>query len=320
MSLLEVQELCKNFDLSGGLLGRVLNGRSILKAVDRVSFSIPEGKTLGLVGESGCGKSTTARLVARLIPPTSGKIYLEGREILSLGRQQIRELRRHVQMVFQDPYGSLNPRRKVMDIVGRPLTVYEGLGGKSRANEVERLLDLVGLLPDHLYRYPHELSGGQRQRVAIARALSTRPKLIIADEPVSALDLSVQAQILNLFKKLQRELKLTMLFISHDLSVIQFIADAVAVMYAGNIMESGPVRQVFQNPLHPYTKGLFAANITFGVTNEETYRLDGEVALPINPVGCRLESRCPIRAPRCRTSEPPLEEKGPGQRVACHEI
>ena len=320
MSLLEVQELCKNFDLSGGLLGRVLNGRSILKAVDRVSFSIPEGKTLGLVGESGCGKSTTARLVARLIPPTSGKIYLEGREVLSLGRQEIRELRRHVQMVFQDPYGSLNPRRRVMDIVGRPLTVYEGLGGKSRANEVERLLDLVGLLPDHLYRYPHELSGGQRQRVAIARALSTRPKLIIADEPVSALDLSVQAQILNLFKKLQRELKLTMLFISHDLSVIQFIADWVAVMYAGNIMESGPVRQVFQNPFHPYTKGLFAANITFGVPNEETYRLDGEVRLPINPMGCRLESRCPIRVPRCRTSEPPLEEKGPGQQVACHEI
>jgi oligopeptide/dipeptide ABC transporter ATP-binding protein len=320
MSLLEVQELCKNFDLSGGLLGRVLNGRSILKAVDRVSFSIPEGKTLGLVGESGCGKSTTARLVARLIPPTSGKIYLEGREVLSLGRQEIRELRRHVQMVFQDPYGSLNPRRKVMDIIGRPLTVYEGLGGKSRANEVERLLDLVGLLPDHLYRYPHELSGGQRQRVAIARALSTRPKLIIADEPVSALDLSVQAQILNLFKKLQRELKLTMLFISHDLSVIQFIADWVAVMYAGNIMESGPVRQVFQNPLHPYTKGLLAANITFGVPHEETYRLDGEVALAINPRGCRLESRCPIRVPRCRTSEPPLEEKGPGQQVACHEI
>jgi oligopeptide/dipeptide ABC transporter ATP-binding protein len=320
MSLLEVHELCKYFDVSGGTLGRVVNGRKILKAVDCVTFSIPEGRTLGMVGESGCGKSTTARLIARLIPPTSGKIYFDRREILSLGRREIRALRRHVQMVFQDPYSSLNPRKKVVDIIGRPLTIYEGLRGKSRTKEAERLLEIVGLLPDHLYRYAHELSGGQRQRVAIARALSTRPKLIIADEAVSALDLSVQAQILNLLKKLQRELKLTMLFISHDLNVIQYIADRVAVMYAGQIVELGPIQQVFQNPLHPYTKGLLAANISFGVPNEAGYRLAGDVALPINPVGCRLESRCPIRAKRCATSEPPLEEKRTGQQVACHEI
>lgn len=320
MNLLEVHELCKYFDLSGGLLGRALNGRKTLKAVDRVSFSIPEGKTLGLVGESGCGKSTTARLVACLIAPSSGKVQIEGREIERLGRQETRALRRRVQMVFQDPYGSLNPRMKIMDVIGRSLTIHEGLRGKSRAQRVEVLLDLVGLLADHSDRYPHELSGGQRQRVAIARALATRPSLVIADEPVSALDLSVQAQILNLFKKLQRELKLTMLFISHDLNVIQYIADSVAVMYAGNIMEMGPVEQVFRNPLHPYTKGLLAANISFGVPNQESYRLDGEVSLPINPVGCRLESRCPIRAPRCKTNEPSLVEKKPGQEAACHEI
>lgn len=320
MSLLEAHELCKYFDLSGGLLGRVFNGKSILKAVDHVSFSVPEGKTLGLVGESGCGKSTTARLVARLIPPTSGQIFMGGRDILSLGRKDIRELRRDVQMVFQDPYGSLNPRMRIRDIVGCALTIYEGLKGKRRTQKVEWLLDRVGLLPDHVYRYPHELSGGQRQRVAIARALATSPKLIIADEPVSALDLSVQAQILNLFKKLQRELNLTMLFISHDLNVIQYIADWVAVMYAGQIMEVGPVQQVFKNPLHPYTRGLLAAAINFGVANDARSSLEGEVSLPVNPVGCRLESRCPIRAQRCKTDEPLLQEKKAGQQAACHEI
>jgi oligopeptide transport system ATP-binding protein len=320
MSLLEVRELCKYFDLSGGLVGRVLSGKRLLKAVDGVSFAVLEGKTLGLVGESGCGKSTTARLITRLIPATSGKVFVEGREILNLSRKEVREVRRHVQMVFQDPYASLNPRMRVVDIVGRSLTLYDGIKGKKRTEEAARLLDCVGLQPDHLNRYPHELSGGQRQRVAIARALSMRPKLIIADEPVSALDLSVQAQVLNLFKELQRDLKLTMLFISHDLNVIQYMADSVAVMYAGRIMEMGSVQQVFKDPLHPYTKGLMASNITLGVVNERRDQLKGEIALPINPVGCRLESRCPIRRERCRTVEPSLQEKKPSQQVACHEI
>jgi oligopeptide transport system ATP-binding protein len=321
MSFLEVRELRKDFDLSGGTLARLLTGKRILKAVDGVSFAISEGQTLGLVGESGCGKSTTARLITRLIPATSGAVYLEGREILTLPTNEVKEMRRRMQMVFQDPYASLNPRMKVADTIGRSLTIYGGIKGKRRMAEVERLLQLVGLQADHLHRYPHELSGGQRQRVAIARALSTEPQLLIADEPVSALDLSVQAQVLNLFRKLQKELKLTMLFISHDLNVIQYIADYVAVMYAGKIMELGPVRQIFERPFHPYTKGLIASNMSLDARNDKGDRLRGEIVLPINPgKGCRLESRCPIKVERCKWVEPLLQEKIPRQQVACHEV
>jgi oligopeptide/dipeptide ABC transporter ATP-binding protein len=320
MSVLEVRELSKHFDLSDGFLARLVQPKRLLKAVDGVSFTVAEGMTLGLVGESGCGKSTTARLITRLMPATSGEVYLEGQEILSLARAQLREVRRHVQLVFQDPFGSLNPRMKIGDIVGRSVTLYQGSKGKQRAAEVERLLDLVGLLPDHANRYPHELSGGQRQRVAIARALAPRPKLIIADEPVSALDLSVQAQILNLFRKLQRELNLTMIFISHDLNVIQYVANHVAVMYAGKIMELGPVEQVFHHPLHPYTKGLIASNVSLGARLKERHQLQGEIVLPINPAGCRLKARCPIRVARCDTVEPLLRERESGRQVACHEI
>jgi oligopeptide transport system ATP-binding protein len=321
MSFLQVRELRKNFDLSGGTLARLLTGRKTLKAVDGVSFTLHEGETLGLVGESGCGKSTTARLIARLIPATSGEVYLEGREILTLPKNELRAMRQRVQMVFQDPYASLNPRMRVADTIGRSLAIYGGVKGKRRTQEVERLLQLVGLQADHAHRYPHELSGGQRQRVAIARALSTGPKLLIADEPVSALDLSVQAQVLNLFKKLQKQLNLTMLFISHDLSVIQYIADRVAVMYAGKILELGAVQQVFEHPLHPYTKGLIASNISLGVRKDNGHQLKGEIVLPINPgQGCRLEARCPIRADRCKLIEPLLQEKTAGQQAACHEI
>ncbi|HWO40895.1 MAG TPA: oligopeptide/dipeptide ABC transporter ATP-binding protein [Candidatus Eisenbacteria bacterium] len=322
MNLIEVQELCKYFELGRGVISRLIRGRQILKAVDQITFSIPEGKTLGLVGESGCGKSTTSRLITLLIPATSGKVFFEGRDILSARGRAVREIRRHIQMVFQDPFASLNPRAQVADIIGRSLTIYHGLKGRRRSEEAARLLDLVGLGSEHLWRFPHELSGGQRQRVAIARALATRPKLLVADEPVSALDLSVQAQVLNLFKKLKKELGLTMLFISHDLNVVHYIADIIAVMYAGKIMEFGPVDQVFQHPLHPYTKGLIASNFALDCNKmERQHQLRGEIVLPVNPVaGCRLESRCPIRTDHCKEIEPPLQEKRPNQFAACHRV
>ncbi len=304
------------------MVSRLLQGTMLLKAVDHINLSLPEGKVFGLVGESGCGKSTTARLITRLVPATEGEVYFDGKEILTLPKRELRELRRNIQMVFQDPFASLNPRMKVIETVGRPLTLYYGVKGQRRADQVAELLELVGLQADHLYRYPHEFSGGQRQRIGVARALASRPKLIIADEPVSALDVSVQAQVLNLFKKLQRELKLTMLFISHDLNVVEYIADTVGVMYAGKLMEVAPAEEIFKSPLHPYTKGLIASNPTPNPFAEERRgQLKGEVSLPINPTpGCRLEPRCPIRVERCKTVEPPLEQKKNLHTVACHEV
>lgn len=322
MALLVLNELTKYFDLGGDFLARLFRGEKVLKAVDHISFSLTEGKTLGLVGESGCGKSTTARLITRLIPPTGGEVYFEGKEILSLPKKKVRELRKHIQMVFQDPYASLNPRMRILEIIGRPLTLYYGTKGQKRVDQVAELLELVGLQADSLYRYPHEFSGGQRQRIGIARALAARPRLIIADEPVSSLDVSVQAQVLNLFKKLQKELKLTMLFISHDLNVVEYLADVVAVMYAGKIVEIAPVGEIFKWPLHPYTQGLIASNpVPESFMEKPALKLKGEVTLPLNPPsGCRLEPRCPIRVERCKTIEPPLEEKRPAHRTACHEV
>jgi oligopeptide transport system ATP-binding protein len=323
MSLLEVKSLSKHFDVSGGLLSRLIAGGKILKAVDQISFSVPEGKTFGLVGESGCGKSTTARLITRLIPATGGEVYFEGREILHLPNKEVRELRRHIQMIFQDPYASLNPRMKIVDIVGRPLTIFHGTRGRKKIDRVAELLEQVGLNAEQLYRYPHEFSGGQRQRIGIARALATNPKLIIADEPVSSLDVSVQAQVLNLLRKLQRELKLSLIFISHDLNVVAYLADIVAVMYAGKIMEIAPAEKIFQNPLNPYTKALLASNPTVESFDEsiQSPRLKGEITFPVNPPpGCRLEPRCPIRVEKCKTIEPLLEEKQASHRVACHEV
>ncbi len=322
MPLLEVNNLTKHFDVTGGLLSRWLAGRKILKAVDQISFSVPEGMTFGLVGESGCGKSTTARLLARLIPATGGKVYFEGREILRLPNKDVRELRKHIQMIFQDPYASLNPRMRVVDIIGRPLSIFYGTKGQKKVDRVAELLELVGLSADQLYRYPHEFSGGQRQRIGIARALAANPKLIIADEPVSSLDVSVQAQVLNLLRKLQRELKLSLIFISHDLNVVGYLADIVAVMYAGKIMEIAPVEKIFKTPLNPYTKALLASNPTVtSLTEEIPSPLKGEVTFPVNPPpGCRLEPRCPIRVEKCKTIEPLLEEKQASHRVACHEV
>jgi len=322
MSLLEVKDLAKHFDLSGGWPSRLIMGRQILKAVDRISFTVPEGKVFGLVGESGCGKSTTARLITRLITATSGEVYFEGREILSLPNKAVRELRKQIQMIFQDPYASLNPRMKVVDIVGRPVRIFDGIKGQKKVDRVVELLELVGLNADQLNRYPHEFSGGQRQRIGIARALAAKPRLIIADEPVSSLDVSVQAQVLNLLKRLQRELKLSMVFISHDLNVVGYLADFVGVMYAGKMMEIAPVEKIFKTPLHPYTKALLAANPT--ITSFTTYMppsLKGEITLPVNPPdACRLEPRCPIRVEKCRSMEPLLEAKQSDHWVACHEV
>jgi oligopeptide/dipeptide ABC transporter ATP-binding protein len=322
MSILEVKDLTKHFGVGGGLISRLLGGQKILKAVDQISFSVTEGKTFGLVGESGCGKSTTARLITRLIEATGGEVYFDGQEILSLPQKEVRELRRHIQMIFQDPYASLNPRMKLVDIVGRPLTIFHGIHGRKKVDRVADLLELVGLRAEHLYRYPHEFSGGQRQRIGIARALAADPKLIIADEPVSSLDVSVQAQVLNLLRKLQRELRLSLIFISHDLNVVGYLADIVAVMYAGKIMEIAPVEKIFNSPLHPYTKALLASNPTVASYTESIQSpLKGEVTFPINPPpGCRLEPRCPIRVEKCKTMEPPLQEKRPSHRAACHEV
>jgi oligopeptide/dipeptide ABC transporter ATP-binding protein len=322
MALLQVNGLTKHFDMSGGFLSRLIAGNNLLKAVDQISFSVPEGKTFGLVGESGCGKSTTARLITRLIPATEGEVHFEGREILSLPKKEVRELRKHIQMIFQDPYASLNPRMRVVDTIGRPLAIFYGAKGQKKTNRVAELLELVGLHADHLYRYPHEFSGGQRQRIGIARALAAGPKLIIADEPVSSLDVSVQAQVLNLLKKLQRELNLSLIFISHDLNVVGYLADIVAVMYAGKIVEVAPVDEIFSRPLHPYTKALLASNPSVGSFMEKMPPpLSGEVLLPLNPPpGCRLEPRCPIRVEKCKTSEPPLADKRTSHQAACHEV
>lgn len=323
MSLLEVRNLTKYFDMNSGWVGQLLYGERTLKAVDHISFSIEEGTLFGLVGESGCGKSTTARLITRLVPATGGEVYFQGQNILTLPKKELRELRRHIQMVFQDPFASLNPRMRILEIVGRPLSLYYGVTGRKKVAQVGELLELVGLQPDHMTRYPHEFSGGQRQRIGIARALATRPKLIIADEPVSSLDVSVQAQVLNLFKKLQRELNLTLLFISHDLSVVEYMADVVAVMYAGKIVEFAETSDLFKHRLHPYSKGLIASNPSIDSLggNQKPEILRGEVALPINPApGCRFEPRCPIRVERCKGEEPLLEEKRPRHRAACHEL
>ena len=321
MPLLEVKDLTKHFDVSGGWSSRLIAGRRILKAVDRISFAVPEGKVFGLVGESGCGKSTAARLITRLIVATGGEVYFEGREILRLPNKAVRELRKQIQMIFQDPYASLNPRMKVVDIVGRPVNIFVGTKGQKKVDRVVELLELVGLGAEHLQRYPHEFSGGQRQRIGIARALAANPKLIIADEPVSSLDVSVQAQVLNLLKRLQRELKLSLVFISHDLNVVGYLADIVGVMYAGKMMEIAPVEDIFKRPLHPYTKALLASNPTIAsFTADMPPSLKGEITLPINPpAACRLEPRCPIRVEKCKAIEPPLEQKRSNHWTACHE-
>ncbi len=322
-NLLEVENLTKHFTLNGDLVSRLAGRTKTLKAVDDISFEIKAGETLGLVGESGCGKSTTGRLITRLVEPTSGAVRLKGEDLLSLTGDRLLQARKALQLVFQDPYSSLNPRKTIMQILQRPLEIH-GLAKtwNEKRERVLELLNLVGLGREHVDRYPHEFSGGQRQRIAIARALALDPELVIGDEPVSALDVSIQAQILNLFRELQEQFSLTYLFIAHDLSVVRHISDRVAVMYVGKIVETGPAAAIFSDPQHPYTRALMAA-----VPEADPKKpppkltLTGEVATPIDPPpGCRLSGRCPIATPNCRTDPPPLREIAPQHRVACHNI
>jgi oligopeptide transport system ATP-binding protein len=322
-NFLEAKGLTKYYHIRNDLLARLTGRTVVLKAVDGIDFYVKRGETLGLVGESGCGKSTTARLMARLIEPTAGSAYLQGRNIFTLGPSEVHKLRKAVQFVFQDPYSSLNPRKTVTQIISRPLEVH-GLAGSflEKRKRVIELLTMVGLGPEHADRYPHEFSGGQRQRIAIARALAVSPELVIADEPVSALDVSIQAQILNLFRQLQEELQLTYLFIAHDLSVIRHISDRVAVMYVGKIVETATVEQIFAAPMHPYTQALLAAvPLPNPTAPPPRLTLSGEVPSPINPPGgCRLYGRCPLAGPECAETDPELRDRGGEHFVACHKV
>jgi oligopeptide transport system ATP-binding protein len=317
-SLVEVRDLKKYFPVKRGLLSRTVGQ---VKAVDGISFAIAHGETLGLVGESGSGKTTVGRCILRLIEPTSGSIHFNGTEVLGLDSGDLRDMRRHMQIVFQDPYGSLNPRMNVGTIVGEPLIIHEKMSRSERDDRVAELLKKVGLDPIYRKRYPHEFSGGQRQRIGVARALATNPKFLVLDEPVSALDVSVQAQVINLLQDLQDELGLTYLFIAHDLAVVEHISARVAVMYLGKVMELAPRERLYHDPLHPYTKALLSAVPVPDPTMEKSrIILSGDIPTPINPPsGCVFHTRCPIaQFPKCGAEVPPLLEHKPGQFAACH--
>jgi len=317
--LLTVTGLQKHFPVRRGLLQR---RHGAVQAVDGLDFNVRRGETLSLVGESGCGKTTTGRLLTRLLEPTGGKIVFEDHDITHVSMAQMRPLRRDIAMVFQDPYSSLNPRHTVGTIVGAPFRLQKVQTPNGIKKAVQDILQLVGLNPEHYNRYPHEFSGGQRQRIGIARTLALRPKLIVADEPVSALDVSIQAQVINLLEDLQQELDLTYVMIAHDLSIVRHVSDRVAVMYLGKIVEIGAAAQVYAAPRHPYTVALMSAVPIPDPgrrTNRQRIRLTGDVPSPVNPPsGCRFHTRCWKAQEICRTEEPPLAELVPGQRVACH--
>jgi oligopeptide transport system ATP-binding protein len=317
--LVRVVDLKKYFPIGSGLLSR---GRRLVKAVDGVSFSIHRGETLGLVGESGCGKSTLGRTVLQLYRPTAGKVYLENIELTSLPADQLLPLRARMQMIFQDPYASLNPRHSIEKIIGEPLVIHKVMRGTALRERVAELMKLVGLDPAYMRRFPHELSGGQRQRVMIARALSLNPDFIVCDEPISALDVSIQAQVVNLLQDLQEELGLSYLFIAHDLSMVKHISHRIAVMYLGRVMELADRKTLFADPLHPYTHALISAVPVPNPKLERRRRriiLAGDPPSPVNPPsGCVFHTRCPLAQDICREQVPEFREVKPGHYVACH--
>ena len=318
--LLEVEHLVKYFPIKKG----VLFDREVasVKAVDDVSLTLHQGETLGLVGESGCGKSTLCRTLVQLLEPTSGSVKYNGKELVGLSRSDLRPLRREIQMIFQDPYASLNPRKRVGQIIGDPIQLHGLASGTQMRREVQELMERVGLQPEHYNRYPHEFSGGQRQRIGIARALALRPKLIIADEPVSALDVSIQAQIINLLEDLQDEFNLSYIFVAHDLGVVRHVSDRIAVMYLGKIVERSPADLLYERPIHPYSVALLSAvPIPDPKANaaRQPVVLEGEVPSPVNPPSaCRFHTRCPWATEVCSQDEPPLAEYESGQAAACH--
>ena len=317
-ALLAVKDLKKHFPVTGGLFQRRIGS---IKAVDGVDLTVEEGQSFGLVGESGSGKTTVGKTILRLIEPTDGEIVFEGRDLCKLSESEMRHLRAEMQMIFQDPYSSLNPRMTVKRIVGEPLLIHKWGKGRALEDRVRELISLVGLMEDHLFRYPHEFSGGQRQRIGIARALALEPKMLILDEPTSALDVSVQAQVLDLLLELQERLNLTYLFISHDLAVIRYICDRVALMYMGKILEVADVEDIFQNPMHPYTQALLSAMpVADPEYQPEEIILEGEISTLAGAEGtCRFAPRCPAKsAERCVQQEPVLKELKDGHLVACH--
>jgi peptide/nickel transport system ATP-binding protein len=314
--LLEVNGLKKYFPIKGGIFSRTVAN---VKAVEDIDLKIKKGEVVGLVGESGSGKTTAGRAILRLIEPTEGEILFNGTDIVKLSKSQMREYRKEMQIIFQDPFASLNPRMTVGDIIGEALDIHKLARGKAREERIVQLLERTGLSAQHMRRYPHEFSGGQRQRIGIARALAVDPQFIVADEPVSALDVSIQAQVVNLLQDLKEELGLTLLFIAHDLGVVEYISDRVVVMYLGRIMEVAPARELYRNPVHPYTEALLSAvPIPDPTVRRERILLQGDIPSPINPPsGCVFRTRCPIAIKECAEVVPPLEEVSPGHFKAC---
>ena len=319
MALLEVENLKKHFPVKKGVLSRTVGN---VKAVDGVSFSLSEGETLGLVGESGCGKTTVGRCILHLIRPSSGSVRFEDQDLTSLSRPLLRKMRSRLQIIFQDPYSSLNPRMTIGSIIAEPLHNHMNGSQKEIRERVRFLMEKVGLRPEQIRRYPHEFSGGQRQRIGIARALALNPRVIICDEPVSALDVSIQAQVINLLVQLQEEMGLSFLFIAHDLSVVEHISDRVAVMYLGHIVELASDKELYSNPKHPYTQALLSAvPVPDPEVKKKRILLEGDVPSPLNPPsGCPFHTRCPERLAECSEIEPAFEDIGNGHRVACHNV